>query len=296
MSDHKQREKDDITGVETTGHEWDGIRELDNPMPKWWLYTFYACIVWSFAYWIVMPTWPYLSGGVWTYTKGVIGYEQREVVNNELAAIADGRAETMQRIAAMPLRDVAADPALMEVALGAGKAAFGDNCAPCHGSGAQGGNGFPNLNDDDWIWGGTLDDIRATLMHGIRWDADEDTRQNIMMAYGRDGILTRAEIADVTEYVLSLSNRSENMEAAARGAETFASQCVACHGEGGKGNRELGAPDLSDHIWLYGGDRTSILQSVSNGRSGAMPAWGGRLGEGTINALTLYVHSLGGGE
>ncbi|MDO9125644.1 MAG: cbb3-type cytochrome c oxidase N-terminal domain-containing protein [Parvibaculum sp.] len=197
MSDHKH--KDEVTGVETTGHDWDGIRELNNPLPKWWLYTFYICIVWSFAYWVVMPAWPYLSGGAWTYTTGVIGYEQRNVVTNELAAIAEGRSETMLKIASMPLEEVASDPALMEVALGAGKAAFGDNCAPCHG------------------------------------------------------------------------------------AE-------------GKGNRELGAPDLSDHIWLYGGDRADIVQTVSNGRSGVMPAWGGRLGEGTINALTLYVHSLGGGE
>lgn len=294
MSDHKH--KDEVTGVETTGHEWDGIRELNNPLPKWWLYTFYACIVWAFAYWIVMPTWPYLSGGAWTYTKGVIGYEQRNVVTNELAAIADGRAETMQRIATMPLQEVATDPALMEVALGAGKAAFGDNCAPCHGSGAQGGRGFPNLNDDDWLWGGTLDDIHTTLMHGIRWDVDDETRQNIMMAYGRDGILSRTEMSDVVEHVLSLSGRAENAEAATRGAEVFASQCVACHGEDGKGNRELGAPDLSDRIWLYGGERADILQTVSNGRSGAMPAWGGRLNEGTIRALTLYVHTLGGGE
>lgn len=294
MSDHKH--KDEVTGVETTGHDWDGIRELNNPLPKWWLYTFYICIVWAFAYWVVMPTWPYLSGGAWTYTKGVIGYEQRDVVTSELATIAEGRADTMAKIASMPLEEVAADPALMEVALGAGKAAFGDNCAPCHGSGAQGGNGFPNLNDDDWLWGGTLEDVRTTLTHGIRWDADDDTRQNIMMAYGRDGILTRAEISDVVEHVLSLSGRSEDADAATRGASLFADQCVACHGAEGKGNRELGAPDLSDHIWLYGDDRATILQTVSNGRSGVMPAWGGRLGEGTINALTLYVHSLGGGE
>ena len=183
-------EKDAVTGTETTGHEWDGIRELNNPLPKWWIYTFYATIVWCFAYWIVMPAWPYLTSEGWTYTKGVIGYEQRGVVTRELAAVNESRAGAMQQIAELPLEETAANPALMELALGAGRAAFGDNCAPCHGSGAQGSKGFPNLNDDNWIWGGTLDDIHYTLVHGIRWEADADTRNNIMMAYGRDGLLT----------------------------------------------------------------------------------------------------------
>ena len=291
-----EKHKDDVTGVETTGHTWDGIRELNNPLPKWWVYTFYACILWSFAYWVVMPTWPYLTGDGWTYTKGVIGYEQRNVVTNELAAVAEGRSGAMERIATMPLDEIANDPALMEVALGAGKAAFGDNCAPCHGSGAQGSKGFPNLNDDDWIWGGTLDDIHTTLQHGIRWDADDETRLNTMMAYGRDGILNRSEISDVAEYVLLLSGQPHDGEAAVRGTAVFEGQCVACHGDAGTGNRELGAPNLTDAIWLYGGDRAAIVETVSNGRSGVMPAWGTRLDEGTIRSLTLFVHSLGGGE
>ncbi len=291
-----EKHKDDVTGVETTGHEWDGIRELNNPLPKWWIYTFYATIVWCLAYWVVMPAWPYLTSEGWTYTKGVIGYEQRGVVTRELAAVSEGRAGAMQQIAELPLEEVAANPELMELALGAGKAAFGDNCAPCHGSGAQGSKGFPNLNDDNWIWGGTLEDIHYTLLHGIRWEADPDTRNNIMMAYGRDGLLTRAEIADVADYVLSLTNRSENTEAAARGEEVFASQCVACHGEGGVGSRELGAPALNTAVWLYGGDRASIIETVSYGCRGKMPSWDGRFDEATSKSLTLFVHSLGGGE
>ncbi len=291
-----EKHKDDVTGVETTGHSWDGIRELNNPLPKWWIYTFYASIVWCLAYWVVMPARPYLTNEGWTYTKGLIGYEQREVVTGELAGVIESRAGAMQQIAEMPLREVAADPVLMELALAAGRAAFGDNCAPCHGSGAQGFKGFPNLNDDEWIWGGTLEDIQYTLNHGIRWDANDDTRQNIMMAYGRDGILSRAEISDVSEYVLALSGRSQNAEAATRGSEIFATQCVACHGADGTGNRELGAPNLTDAIWLYGGERADIIESVSNGRSGTMPAWEGRLSEATIRSLTLFVHSLGGGE
>ncbi|MEP5369138.1 c-type cytochrome, partial [Parvibaculum sp.] len=142
----------------------------------------------------------------------------------------------------------------------------------------------------------TLDDIHTTLAHGIRWDSDDDTRLNIMMAYGRDGILNRSEISDVSEYVLSLSGRAGDQEAAARGSEVFASQCVACHGEDGAGNQELGAPNLTDAIWLYGGDKQAIVETVSNGRSGVMPAWNERLSEGTINSLTLFVYSLGGGE
>src|SRR5690606_13354698 len=136
----------------------------------------------------------------------------------------------------------------------------------------------------------------TTLLHGIRWGADDETRNNIMMAYGRDGILNRAEISDVAEYVLSLSGRSQNAEAAARGGETFGAQCALCHGETGQGNPELGAPDLTDAIWLYGGDKATIVETVSNGRSGVMPAWSGRIDEGTIKALTLYVYTLGGGE
>jgi cytochrome c oxidase cbb3-type subunit 3 len=291
-----EKHKDDVTGVETTGHSWDGIRELNNPLPKWWIYTFYASIVWCIVYWVVMPAWPYLTSEGWTYTKGLIGYEQREMVTGELAGVIESRAEAMQQIAQMPPREVAADPALMELALAAGRAAFGDNCAPCHGSGAQGFKGFPNLNDDEWIWGGTPEDIQYTLNHGIRWDANDDTRQNIMMAYGRDGLLNRAEISDVTEYVLALSGRTENAEAATRGGEIFATQCVACHGADGTGSRELGAPNLTDAIWLYGGERADIIESVSNGRSGTMPAWEGRLSEATIRSLTLFVHSLGGGE
>lgn len=291
-----EKHKDDVTGVETTGHSWDGIRELNNPLPKWWIYTFYASVVWCIVYWVLMPAWPYLTNDGWTYTKGLIGYEQREVVTGELASIIDSRAGAMQQIAELPLREVAANPALVDLALAAGRAAFGDNCAPCHGSGAQGSKGFPNLNDDEWIWGGTLDDIQYTLNHGIRWDGNDDTRQNIMMAYGRDGILDRAEISDVAEYVLALSDRSQDAEAAARGSEIFATQCVACHGADGTGNRELGAPNLTDAIWLYGGERADIIESVSNGRSGTMPAWEGRLSEATIRSLTLFVHSLGGGE
>ncbi|MGB3809477.1 MAG: cytochrome-c oxidase, cbb3-type subunit III [Parvibaculum sp.] len=294
MSD--KRLKDEVTGVETTGHEWDGIRELDYPLPKWWLYIFYACIVWSVGYWILMPAWPYFWNGAWRYTEGTIGYSQRNVVAGELNAAVAGRADVLKQIAETPLEEVVKNDSLMEVALAGGKAAFGDNCAPCHGSGAQGSKGFPNLNDDEWLWGGKLADIQLTITHGIRWEADDNTRQNQMPRFLDDGMLQRVQVNDVAEYVLSLSGQTENAEAVTRGAAVFEQQCISCHGADGKGNQELGAPNLTDAIWLYGGDRASIVQTVAHGRSGVMPAWGGRLDAGTIKELTLYVHSLGGGK
>lgn len=296
MSDHPSNHKDDVTGVETTGHEWDGIKELNNPLPKWWLYTWLVCCLWAAAYWVVMPAWPYIANGEWTHTKGYLGYTQRQSVTDELAAVQAGRADQMAQIASSSLEDIAKNDQLMELALAGGKAAFGDNCAPCHGSGASGSKGFPNLNDDDWLWGGTLDAIHTTLQHGIRWDADEDTRLNMMTAFGKDGILKPAEISDVADYVLSLSGTTGDAQAITRGAAIFAANCVACHGADAKGNQELGAPNLTDAIWLYGGDKATIIETVSNGRGGVMPAWAGRLDEGTIKQLALYVHSLGGGK
>jgi len=288
--------KDEVSGTETTGHEWDGIRELNTPLPKWWVYVFYATIVWAVGYWVVYPSWPYLTSSGWTHTKGVVGYTERNDVTAELKTIAAGRAETLKVIEQTPIEEVAKNDSLMEVALAGGKAAFGDNCAGCHGSGAQGGNGFPNLNDDDWLWGGALADIQTTITHGIRWDADSETRQNQMPRFLDDGMLKANEINDAAEYVLSLSNKADDAEAAKRGAAVFAQNCVACHGADAKGNQQLGAPNLTDAIWLYGGDKETLVTTISHGRGGVMPAWGARLGAGTVKELALYVHSLGGGK
>lgn len=287
---------DDVTGVDTTGHQWDDIRELNNPLPKWWVYSFYACIVWSVIYWIVMPAWPIFMNGAWTYTGGVIGYDQRVVVEDDIAEVTAGRQVYIDQITAQELPTIQQNAELMEVALAGGRAAFGDNCAPCHGSGAQGSSGFPNLNDDDWIWGGTVDDIHVTLRHGIRWEADDDTRFNEMPRYLADDILTADQVNDVVDYVLTLSGTAEMTDASTRGAAIFAQECTACHMEGGIGNHELGAPNLADAIWLYGGDRAAVYESVANARAGQMPAWGDRLDPATVKQLALYVHSLGGGE
>lgn len=283
---------DAYTGVETTNHEWDGIRELDNPLPKWWLYSFYACILWAVAYWVLYPAWPLAS----SYTQGILGYSQRALVTEQVAASREALREYDVQILAGALSDVPGNPEVHSVALAGGESAFGDNCAPCHGRGAQGYKGYPNLNDDDWLWGGTLEDIRVTLRHGIRWDIDPDTRLNDMPKFLDDGLLTSAEISDTTQYVLSLSGKDVDAEAAMRGQEVFAAQCVTCHMDDGKGNKELGSPDLTDAIWLYGGDEADVYASIAHSRRGVMPAWQGRLDEATIAKLALYVHSLGGGE
>lgn len=285
------REKDEVSGVETTGHEWDGIKELDNPLPRWWLWIFYGCVVWSIGYWIVMPAWPLLTD----YTHGVLGHSQRVEIMTDLDALKTARAGLGEKLATSSLQAIEADPDLQQAALAWGKSAFGDNCATCHGAGGQGAKGYPNLNDDVWLWGGSLDDIRHTITVGVR-STDADTRTSQMPAFGRDEILKPDEIRDLAEFVLALSGRGTDPAAAARAKEAFVNNCAACHGEDGKGKREFGAPDLTDADWLYGGDEATIIETITNARSGVMPTWAGRLDAPTINALAVYVHSLGGGE
>jgi cytochrome c oxidase cbb3-type subunit III len=276
----------------TTGHEWDGISELNKPLPKWWLWTFYACIVWAIGYWLLMPSWPLVA----SYTKGYLGYSQRGTVAAELDEAKAAKAEFRQRIAASDLTAINADPELLRFALAGGEAAFGDNCAPCHGRGAQGAFGYPNLRDDSWLWGkGTLKDIHETILHGIRAD-DPETRNNQMPAFGRSGILTEPQIGDAAEYVLSLSGKADDKAAADRGAKIFADNCTPCHGADGKGNQQLGAPNLTDELWLYAGDKATVMETIRNGRGGVMPTWAHRLDPETIKELAIYVHSLGGGQ
>lgn len=284
-------EKDEITGQETTGHSWDGIQELDTPLPLWWLIVFYASIIWAIGYWVVYPAWPSLSD----YTKGVIGYSSRASVATDLAAAKAAQQGFVDRIAKATPADIEKDPKLLEFALAGGKSAFGDNCAPCHGSAAQGSKGYPNLADDDWLWGGRLEDIQQTIRYGIRANNDE-TRYSEMPAFGRDEILSPEQISDVAEFVLSLSGRADDAAAAKKGAAVFAENCVDCHGAKGTGNREFGAPNLADAIWLYGGDKKTIVETVTNARRGVMPNWDGRLPATTIKQLAIYVHALGGGE
>ena len=237
-----RREPHSSTEPETTGHEWDGITELNKPLPKWWLWTFYATIVWAIGYWLLMPAWPLVS----SYTKGYLGYSERERVTEEVAAAKSEKSVYRDRIAAMDLAAINNDPELLSFALAGGEAAFGDNCAPCHGRGAQGAVGYPNLRDDSWLWGdGSLAAIHQTLLHGIRAD-DPETHTSQMPAFGRTGILSEPQILDVAEHVLSLSGKADDKAAAERGAKIYSANCAACHGADGKGNPQLGAPNLAD--------------------------------------------------
>jgi cytochrome c oxidase cbb3-type subunit 3 len=287
----QKREIDDVTGVETTGHEWDGVKELNKPLPRWWVYTFYATIVWAIGYWVVYPAWPTLTG----YTKGTFGYSQRATVANEIKAAQAAQSGLREQLAAASLDRVKGDPDLLRFAMAGGGAAFQTNCAPCHGRGAQGFVGYPNLNDDDWLWGGGIEEIHKTISVGVRSDGKE-TRASQMPRYGLDKLLEEPQIIDVADYVLSLSGRSQNATGAARGEKVFAEQCASCHGADGKGKQEQGAPNLTDEIWLYGGSRQAVIESIRTGRGGVMPAWTGRLDPVTVKSLAIYVHSLGGGK
>lgn len=283
---------DKVSGTTTTGHEWDGIKELNTPLPRWWIMTFYACILWAVGYWVVYPAWPLL----WTHTKGVLQYSSRADVAVELANLEKIRGAKMVTLGTAPLADIEKDPALLALARARGKTVFGDNCAPCHGSGAAGAKGYPNLNDDDWLWGGQVEQIMQTIEFGVR-SGHANAHEGAMLAFGRDGILKRNEIVTVANYVRSLSGLPTNADYdAAAGKKIFTENCVSCHGDAGKGNQELGAPNLTDKIWLYGSDEATIIETVTNGRNGVMPAWAGRLDPSTIKALAVYVHSLGGGQ
>ena len=287
----EKRERDVETGTETTGHEWDGIKELDTPLPRWWLYIFYATIVWAFGYWVVMPAWPLVNG----YTHGILDHSQRDDVVVALRHLREQRAHEAAGLAKTDLAAIERNPQMLQFALAEGKSAFGDNCAPCHGAGGQGARGYPNLNDDVWLWGGTLADIQHTITVGVR-STSAQTRQSQMPAFGRDGILKPEEVDDLTQYVLHLSHRAADSRAVARATKLFTDNCAICHGASGTGDRKQGAPNLTDREWLYGPTATDIHDQIWNGHGGVMPTWGGKLDPETIKALAVYVHSLGGGE
>lgn len=283
---------DEATGVETTGHEFDGIAELNNPMPQWWLTIFYATVVFAAVYVVLFPAIPMLT----TSTQGLLGYSTRGSLQDALVAHAEGQSQWREQIAAASLEEIRQDPDLMAFAMASGAANFALNCSQCHGAGAAGNvGGFPNLNDDDWLWGGDLDNIYLTIAHGVRNEDDPDARYSMMPTFGADGILSRAEIADVTQAVLALAGRETDAEAAARGGEIYLDQCAACHGEGGEGIQDMGAPALANNIWLYGGSAQEIAAQIWRPRHGVMPPWIERLGEEQVKELAIYVHSLGGG-
>ncbi len=289
-------EHDPVTGRHTTGHEWDGLKELNTPLPKWWFWTFVATVVWGIGYAVLYPSVPWFT----TYYPGLLGFSQRARVEADVRALDGRRSEVMGRLKAVPLADVRKDEALYAVAMAAGRIAFANNCQSCHGPGGEGRPGYPALAGDAWIWGGSLDAIKQTVTYGIR-SGHPDARVSMMPRFGLDGMLKPAEIDAVADYVMTLYRPAapagdEANGDVAKGGAIFAENCAACHGDKGQGNRELGAPALRSGVHLYGDSREVVRAQIVNPRQGVMPNWNTRLDEATIRAVTLYVHGLGGGE
>lgn len=282
---------DKSTEVETTGHSWDGIEEYNNPLPRWWLWTFYATIIWGLAYSFAYPAWP----GLRHATAGLLGYSTRAEVAADIQRFADANAAIEAQLAAADLASIKSGDPVETYARNAGAAVFRTNCSQCHGSGAAGAVGYPNLLDDDWLWGGDIEAIAQTVRHGIRND-DPDSRYSEMPRFGADEILEPAQIDQVVNHVLAMSGQPHDATLAAEGATVFADNCASCHGDEGLGNRDIGAPNLTDAIWLYGGSAAAITNTVTNAHFGVMPSWAPRLSEAEIKAVALYVHQLGGGE
>jgi len=285
------QERDQVTGTPTTGHEWDGIRELNTPLPSWWLYVLYATIVWAVGYWIVYPSWPTLS----TYAAGLLGYSSRAELSEQMQETEAVRKVWTDQLQGQSVDQIAQNPDLLNYSMAGGRAVFAVNCQPCHGAGGQGAPGYPVLADDEWIWGGDLANIEQTIRYGVR-SPHESTRVSEMPRFGADAMLTGEQIADVADYVVALSGGQSDAAAAERGKTLFAEQCAACHGEQGKGMLELGAPNLTDQIWLYGGSREQIVAQIASPRQGVMPNWDGKLDDNTVKMVTVYVHALGGGQ
>jgi cytochrome c oxidase cbb3-type subunit 3 len=284
-------ERDAVTGRVTTGHEWNGIKELDSPIPRIVIFFLVVTHLFAIGYWILMPAWPL----GWTYTKGLLGIDQRASVERQIELAKVERAPWLSQFDKKDFAAIQADPALMEIVREAGAALFGDNCAACHGARGTGGKGFPDLTANAWLWGGAPETIAETLRIGIN-SAHDATRVSQMLAFGRDDVLDHKQISDVVTYVRSLGGSIEATQTApesvARGREVFVANCVACHGENAKGNLDLGGPDLADASWINGGDRQSVYSIVYSGHQGYMPHWEERLSVVERKILVLYVLSL----
>lgn len=291
-------EKDKLSGTETTGHQWDGIKELNTPLPRWWLWTFYATIVFAAVYCILYPSFPLPWGG---HTEGVLHVTNRQALEADIKANAVSARPQFAEIAAKDLDVIQADPRLRDFAVAGGRAAFAQNCMPCHGGSGQGAKGYPNLLDDVWLWGGSLEQIHQTIRYGVR-NANAESRQGAAMPAWGDAaknppqLLAAAQISAVADYVLSLNHKSVDEASAKAGQAVFAENCAACHGENAAGNQDMGAPPLAAGVWLYGGDKATLVETITHGRAGQMPAWSERLDEATVKMLALYVHQLGGGK
>jgi cytochrome c oxidase cbb3-type subunit 3 len=282
---------EDKNEIKTTDHEWDGIREYNIGAPRWWLIVWMICVIWGVGYWFFYPAIPTAQGS----NKGLLNWSKYSELEESQQEINAKKSFHLEKISRLSFQEIQQDQQLMEFALNGGKSAFRENCSACHGQGAQGGKGYPNLNDDDWLWGGKIEDIYQTLLYGIRSGHDK-ARFNQMPSFGLDKVLNKDEINATIEYVLSLSNKTQTASNDLNLGETiFKANCVACHGNDAKGNQKLGAPNLTDVIWLYGNNKEDLYQTIYFARAGVMPFWQNRLDDNTIKQLTLYVHSLGGG-
>ncbi len=288
MSD---KDIDKLSGVATTGHEWDGIKELNNPLPRWWLWTFYGSIIFSIGYTIAFPAWPMISSA----TTGLLGYSSRADLDTDLAAAKAAQGDMLEAIATTPVAEIVNNDALARFASAGGKSLFKVYCSQCHGTGATGSVGYPNLNDDEWVWGGTVDQIYATIAHGARSPTDAETHFNVMPNFGTDAILGAEDIDRIALQVASMSG-IESGEASPEGEQLYADNCASCHGERGEGLADMGGPSLNDQVWLYQGTLDAIREQIRQPRHGVMPAWGTRLGDAAVKQLTVYVHGLGGGQ
>ena len=282
---------DKFSGVETTGHEWDGIRELNTPLPRWGLWTFYGCILFALGYTIAFPAWPMLSSA----TTGLLGYSSRAVLDADLAAAKAAQGDRLEAVASTPVADILKDDGLARFARAGGQSLYKVYCSQCHGTGAAGSAGYPNLNDDEWVWGGTIEQIYQTITHGARSPSDADTHYNVMPNFGADGILGGEDVDRVAKQVASFSG-IEGGAASPEGQQLFADNCASCHGDNGAGLVDVGGPSLNDQIWLYGGTLEAIRAQIEQPRHGVMPAWGTRLGDTAVKQLAVYVHGLGGGQ
>ncbi len=289
------RDIDDQSGIETTGHSWDGIKELNNPLPRWWLFVWYGTIVWALIYMVFMPAIPALPG-LGANTPGLRNHSDRDLVAAAVNDLKAARVDQSVSLLEASLEEIETDRELQQFALAMGESLFGDNCATCHGVGGRGAVGYPILADDIWLWDGTLDGIEYTLRHGIRHEGDDATRFSLMPSFGRDGLLSNDQIDGLTQYVLRLSDQPHEARMADAAEGLYQQQCASCHSVDGRGDRLQGAPNLTDGEWLYGGSEDAIYNTIYNARNSHMPAWQDRLDDASIKALAVYVHTLGGGE
>jgi cytochrome c oxidase cbb3-type subunit 3 len=284
-------ELDPVSGRKTTGHEWNGIKELDTPVPRGVLIFIIVTHLWALVWWVLMPTWPLLT----TYTRGLLNTDQHRMVERDLVAAQAQRATWMKAIETESFKEIQANEDLMRIVRQTGHQLFGDNCAACHGADGRGRANYPDLTDKDWLWGGGPEKIAETMRVGVN-SAHQETRVGQMPAFGRDAILERAQVENVANYVYSLSHPEastpQNIQQIEAGREVFLSTCAACHGEDANGNRDVGAPNLTDQYWLYGGDLKTIITTIHGGRQGHMPTWDERLTPAEIKILALYVNSL----